>query len=79
MLEHFDSLALRHIPGGWQADKAITKPSLASAVFVSVKDDVGEVEAEAEGEPVNLTRDSQYMLQYSAVSHLLREDRVHLL
>ena len=79
MLHHFESLALRHIPGGWQADRAITKPSLSSAVFVSVKDEVGEVETEAAGERVNLARDSQYMLQYSAVSHLLQEERVHLL
>ena len=44
-----------------------------------MKDEVGEVEAEAAGERVNLARDSQYMLQYSAVSHLLQEERVHLL
>ena len=79
MLQHFDTLALRHIPGGWQADKAITKPSLASAVFVSVKDEVGEVEVDTEGARADLSRDSQYMLQYSAVSQLLEEDRVQLL
>ena len=79
MLDHFESLALRHIPGGWQADKAITKPSLGSAVFVSVKDEVGEVEVDTAGDRADLARDSQYMLQYSAVSQLLEEDRVQLL
>ena len=79
LLEHFDSLALRHIQGGWQADKAITKPNLASAVFVSVKDEVGEVELATAGERADLARDCQYMLQYSAVSDLLEEDRVQLL
>ena len=77
--EHFETLALRHVPGDWQSDKAITKPSLGSAVFVSVKEEVGEVEVDAEGERADLSRDSQYMLQYSAVSHLLQEDRVKLL
>ena len=79
MLDHFDSLALRRIPGGWETDEAITRPDISSAVFVSVKEDVGEVEVASNEDSVFLARDSQLMLQYNRVCHLLEEDRVSLI
>ena len=76
-MEHFDKMALRHLPGEWETEKATSRPNLSAAVFVSVKDDVGEVECE--GESVQLERDSQHMLQYTSISHLLDEERVQLI
>ena len=79
LLEHFENLALRHLPGGWETDKATAKPNLSSAVFVSVKEDVGEVELNSAGDSVELSRNSQHLLEYSAISHLLEEDLVKLI
>ena len=79
MLEHFENLALRHLPGDWQTEIAVTRPNLDSAVFVSVKEDVGDVEILKSGDSVHLERGSQHMLQYSTVSHLLDGECVKLI
>ena len=70
-------MALRHLRVEWEKENAIRRPNLSTAVFVSVKDDIGEVDCD--GESVHLARESQHMLQYTAISHLLDEERVQLI
>ena len=51
LTEHFNSLALRHIPGVWESTKVVPTapaPNLSTAVFVSVREDVPRVDIQDE-------------------------------
>jgi len=87
LTSHFDSLVLRHLPGGWDPDKVAptpAKPLTDTAVFVSVKEDVAGVEIRDQAElgrddTLDLVRGAQHMFQYRDISHLLEAEQVQLI
>ena len=87
LTSHFDSLVLRHLPGGWDPDKVAptpAKPLTDTAVFVSVKEDVAGVEIRDQAElgrddTLDLARGAQHMFQYRDISHLLEAEQVQLI
>ena len=85
--EHFQSLALRHIPGVWESEKvfpSVPAPNLSTAVFVSVKEDVPGVDIKDEAglgrdDTVDFLKGSQHIVKYDVVSHLVDEGSVQLI
>ena len=87
LTEHFNSLALRHIPGVWESTKVVPTapaPNLSTAVFVSVREDVPGVDIKDDAgkgrdDTIQLMKGSQHMVMYDAISHLVDEGSVQLL
>ena len=87
LTEHFNSLALRHIPGLWESTKVVPStpaPNLSTAVFVSVREDVPGVDIKDDAgkgrdDTIQLMKGSQHMVMYDAISHLVDEGSVQLL
>merc|ERR1712226_1234041 len=85
--DHFSTLALRHLPGTWDADKtspALPGPRLNGAVFIKVKEDRPGLEVTDESgagkdETVNLRVGDQHLMQYGVVAHLVAEGSVQLI
>eukprot|EP00092_Neocalanus_flemingeri_P008998 GFUD01009682.1.p1 GENE.GFUD01009682.1~~GFUD01009682.1.p1 ORF type:complete len:220 (+),score=67.38 GFUD01009682.1:37-696(+) len=85
--EHFNSLALRHIPGVWESAKVTPTPpapNLSTAVFVTVREDVPGVDIKDDAglgrdDTINLVKGSQHMVKYEAISHLVDEGSLQLI
>ena len=87
LTEHFNSLALRHIPGVWESAKvtpALPAPNLSRAVFATVREDVPGVDikddaGQGRDDTINLVKGSQHMFKYDAISHLVDDGSVQLI
>ena len=87
LVEHFSSLALRHIPGAWDPEKVIPGvpgPNTNTAVFVSVRDDCRGVEipddcGQGRDDTVDLLKGSQYLLKYNAVANFVDDGSLQLI
>ena len=87
LVEHFSSLALRHIPGAWDPEKVlpgVPGPNMNTAVFVSVRDDCRGVEIPDEcglgrDDTVDLLKGGQHLLKYNAVATLVDDGSLQLI
>merc|ERR1719158_2631122 len=87
LLNHFKTLALQHLPGGWDVsslDPGVARPNIHQAVFASVGKDCMGLEM---GDPtdcgrdqlVNLEEGDQHLIMYSAVKDLVEEGSIKLI
>ena len=87
LVEHFSSLALRHIPGAWDPEKVVPGvpgPNMNTAVFVAVREDCRGVEIPDEcglgrDDTVDLLKGGQHLLKYNAVSTLVDDGSLQLI
>ena len=85
--DHFSSLALRHVPGGWDSNKlpaSVPGPNLGQAVFVEVRADCPGLEVTdpaglGRDDTVDLVRGDQLMVQYSSVAMMLEAGNIQLI
>ena len=79
LTEHFSNLALRHIPGAWDAAKVTPSapgPNLGQAVFVSVRQNCPGVDIPGPAgvgrdDTVDLVEGDQHMMQYNTVDNII--------
>ena len=86
LTEHFDVLAMRHVPGGWDPAKvpSVPSPNLGQAVFVEVREacpglDVADPAGAGRDDTVDLIKGDQLMVQYSSVARLLEDGNMQLI
>ena len=84
--EHFDILAMRHVPNGWDPSKvpSIPSPNLGQAVFVEVREncpglEVADPAGAGRDDTVDLVKGDQLMVQYSSVARLLEDGNMQLI
>lgn len=83
----FQTLALRHFPRNmvsYEANKMAVLPALSSYVFVRACKDVSGLilpgeDSEGRDEEVDLDQDSQHIIPYQPVAHLVRDGSVELI
>lgn len=84
--EHFNRLALRHLPGTFDISKVSPKlpePNLKTAVFIQVREPVRGIEIRDDcglgrDETIDLEQGDQHLLQYNTIAHLVDTDLVRL-
>ncbi|XP_068200901.1 DNA replication complex GINS protein SLD5 [Palaemon carinicauda] len=84
---HFQSVVLQHVPENlrnFDPGKMAVKPNLDSFVFLKVKEETPAVvieddSGEGRDEEVDLEKDSQHLMRYKPVSHLLHSGAIHLI
>ena len=87
LMEHFSSLALRHIPGAWDPEQVapgVPGPNKNTAVFVAVREDCKGVEIHDEcglgrDDTVDLLKGGQHLLKYNAVATLVDDGSLQLI
>jgi len=87
LLTHFKTLALQHLPGGWDVsslDPGASRPNFNQAVFASVVKDCLGLEMEdptdcGRDQLVDLKQGDQHLIMYSAVKELVEEGSIKLI
>ena len=87
LTEHFSNLALRHIPGAWDAAKVTPSapgPNLGQAVFVSVRQncpgvDIPDPAGLGRDDTVDLVEGDQHMMQYNTVANFIDNGSLQLI
>jgi len=87
LVEHFSSLALRHIPGVWDPEKVVPgvpAPNNNAAVFVAVREDCMGVEipddcGQGRDDTVDLLKGSQHLLKYNTVANFVDDGSLQLI